>query len=175
NGEAIEAADTALTKDTSKEVRFLAARVFAEAGALDKAQALGAALSSELPLEPRALGKNIEGLVLLKSGKAGQAVDKLQEANKLIDTWFGHFDLGRAFLEADGLPQADSEFDRCITNRNEALALMNEQPTYGYLPLAHYYQGKVREGLHNTKFADSYREYLRIRGNSTEDPLVPQI
>src|SRR5262249_44187442 len=113
--EAIEAADTALTKDTSKEVRFLAARVFAEAGALDKAQALGAALSSELPLEPRALGKNIEGLVLLKSGKAGQAVDKLQEANKLIDTWFGHFDLGRAFLEADGLPQADSEFDRCIT------------------------------------------------------------
>jgi hypothetical protein len=33
----------------------------------------------------------------------------------------------------------------------------------------------VREGLNSTKFADSYREYLNIRGKSTEDPLLPDV
>jgi len=33
----------------------------------------------------------------------------------------------------------------------------------------------VREELKTASFADSYREYLKIRGASTEDPLVPQV
>jgi hypothetical protein len=37
------------------------------------------------------------------------------------------------------------------------------------------YQGRVREGLNNAAFADSYREYLKIRGNSSDDPLLPEI
>ena len=44
-----------------------------------------------------------------------------------------------------------------------------------YVPPVYYYQGHVREGLRTAGFADSYRGYLEIRGNSTEDPLVPEI
>jgi len=50
--------------------------------------------------------------------------------------------------------------------------LVDEEPTYGYFPILYYYQGRVQEGLKYSSFADSYREYLKIRGNSTEDPLV---
>ena len=58
----------------------------------------------------------------------------------------------------------------------EALAvLMDEEPTYGYFPHVYYYQGQVREQMKNVGSADSYRAYLGIRGNSTEDPLVPDI
>jgi eukaryotic-like serine/threonine-protein kinase len=39
----------------------------------------------------------------------------------------------------------------------------------------HYYKGRVREGLNNPGFADSYRAYLEIRGKSTEDPLLPDV
>jgi len=39
----------------------------------------------------------------------------------------------------------------------------------------YYYQGRVREALKYPSFADSYREYLKIRGNSTEDPLLPEV
>ena len=39
----------------------------------------------------------------------------------------------------------------------------------------YYYQGRVREGLKTTGFADSYRTYLTIRGKSTEDPLLPEV
>ena len=88
----------------------------------------------------------------------------------------GHFDLGRAYLEAGAFAQADSEFDRCIKRRGEALSLfLDEEPTYGYLPPVYYYQGRVREGLKNAGFAESYRTYLSFRGQSKEDPLLPEV
>jgi len=52
---------------------------------------------------------------------------------------------------------------------------LDEEPTYGYLPPVYYYQGRVREGLKSAGFAESYRGYLNIRGQSKEDPLLPEI
>jgi eukaryotic-like serine/threonine-protein kinase len=51
----------------------------------------------------------------------------------------------------------------------------DEEATYSYLPPLYYYQGRVREELKNAGFADSYRTYLAIRGQSNEDPLLPDI
>jgi len=174
-GPAVAAAEKALTYSRSMPVRFLSARVFAEAGAVDKARPLAAALSAELPAEPQAHGKIIEGLIALNSGKSREAITLLTEANALLDTWFGHFDLGRAYLSAGAFPQADSEFDRCIARRGEALSLMDEGPTYGHFPFVYYYQGRVRQGLGTAGFADSYRKYLEIRADSREDPLLPEV
>ncbi len=79
-------------------------------------------------------------------------------------------------LSLKAFPQADSEFDRCVTRRGEALSLLvDEQPTSGYFPLALYHQGVAREGLNDPGFRKAYEEYLSIRGNSSEDFLVPQI
>lgn len=171
-GLAIAAADKALANSKAMAVKFLAGRIYAEAGARDKAKTLADGLSSELTAEPQAHGKIIEGLMALTSGNARDAIKILGDANALLDTWFGHFDLGRAYLEAGRLPQADSEFDLCIGRRGEALSLMDEGATYGYFPVAYYYQGRVREGLNTANFSNSYREYLTIRGASTEDALV---
>ena len=52
---------------------------------------------------------------------------------------------------------------------------MDEGPTYGHLPIVFYYQGRVREQMKTASYADSYREHLKIRGASTEDPLVPDV
>jgi tetratricopeptide (TPR) repeat protein len=175
NRAAIAAADRALDHSKSVAVRFLAARIFVEAGALDKARPLGSELSSELAAEPQAHGKIIEGLIALKSGKPRDAIKLLKEANGLVDTWFAHFDLGRAYLEAEAFLEADSEFDRCITRRGEALSLMDEGPTYGHFPAVYYYQGRAREAQNNASFADSYRKYLEIRGSSTEDRQVTEV
>ena len=129
-------------------------------------------LASELPAEPQAHGRIIQGQIALKQGKAREAIKILTEANGILDTWFGHFDLGRAYLAANALPQADAEFDRCIARRGEALSLMDEGPTYGHFPAVYYYLGRVREGMGTASFADSYREFLKMRGGSKEDPLV---
>src|SRR4029453_139971 len=172
---AVASAEKALTNGKTMAVRFLAARIFAEAGAVDKARTLASALSSEPGAEPQAHGRIIEGLIALKSGDSRGAVKILSDANGTLDTWFGHYDLGRAYLAAGDLLKADSEFDRCITRRGESLSLMDEGPTYGHFPAAYYYQGRVREALKTASFADTYREYLKIRGGSHEDPLVPEV
>jgi hypothetical protein len=39
----------------------------------------------------------------------------------------------------------------------------------------YYYQGRVREGLNNAGFAESYRTYLAIRGESKEDDLLTDV
>jgi eukaryotic-like serine/threonine-protein kinase len=172
---AITAADAALTYSKSMPVRFLAARIYAEAGEFDKAKALATPLSMDLAAEPQAHGKILEGQIALLRGNAREAITLLTEANGLLNTWFGHFDLGRAYLAAGALTEADSEFDQCIVRRGEALSLMDEGPTYGHFPMVYYHRGRVREAMKTAGFADSYREYLRIRGESPEDPLLPEI
>jgi serine/threonine protein kinase/Flp pilus assembly protein TadD len=175
-GLAIAAADKALLNSKAVPIRFLAARIFVEADAVARARTIAQDLSNELPAEPHAYGKIVEGEIALKSGDPRQAIKILTDANGILDTWLSHFDLGRAYLELRAFPQADSEFDRCIKRRGEALSLLvDEEPTYGYFPIVYYYQGRVREGLKNPGFADSYREYLKIRGKSTEDPLLPEV
>ena len=67
-------------------------------------------------------------MLLERRAAAGRRT--LKEANEMLDTWIGHFDLGRAYLAAGAFPQADSEFDRCLKRSGEALSLfLDEEPT----------------------------------------------
>jgi tetratricopeptide (TPR) repeat protein len=167
------AAERALANSKAVKIRFLAGRVFAETGALDRARTLAAGLASELLAEPQAYARIIEGEALLKSGDARGAIKAFSEANALLDTWIGHYDLGRAYLEAGAYTQADSEFDRCVKRRGEALSLfLDEEPTFGLFPPVYYYQGRVREALNNTGSVEAYRLYLQVRGTTGEDPLL---
>jgi len=172
-GPAMISAEKALQSSKAIPIKFLAARAFIEAGSSDKAKALANDLASELTAEPQAYAKSIEGEIAIKGGKPRDAIKALTAANELLDTWIGDFDLGRAYLDA-GLPaQADSQFDRTLKRKGEALSLFaDEEPTFGYFPPALYYQGRVREALKNANFADSYRAYLAARGKSAEDALV---
>ena len=175
-GAAVAAADKASVHSQTVQVRFLAGRIFAEAGEIAKAQKLATSLGSELLAEPQAYAQIIKGKCALKQGDSRQAIQAFTEAEKLLDTWIGRFELGRAYLETELFVEADSEFDRCIKRRGEALELfLDNVPTYGYLPPVYYYQGRVREGLKSSTSADSYRTYLSIRGQAGEDPLLPEI
>jgi serine/threonine protein kinase/tetratricopeptide (TPR) repeat protein len=172
---AVGAAAKALSYSKAVKIRFLVARIFVEAGN-EAARSLATGLSSELQAEPQAYGKLIEGEAALKDRNAQQAIKVVTEANALLDTWIGHFDLGRAYLSAGLFAQADGEFDKCIKRRGEALSLFaDESPTYGYLPPVYYYQGLVREGLKSPDFAGAYRTYLGIRGKPGEDPLLDEV
>jgi tetratricopeptide (TPR) repeat protein len=173
---ALAAVDNALTNSKAVRTRFVAARTFVAAGELARARPLIASLASELQAEPQAYAKIVEGEAALAGGDARQAIKLLTEANALLDTWIGHFALGRAYLEAGAFIQADSEFDRCLKRSGEALALfLDEEPTFAYFPQVYYYQGRVREGLKNAGFAESYRAYLAFRGQSKEDPLLAHV
>lgn len=175
-GAAVAAADKALANSQSVQIRFLAGRVFAETGELAKAQKVAASLASELQAEPRAYGKIIDGETALKQGEGRQAIKSITDAQNLLDTWIGRLELARAYLDAGLFVDADSELDRCIKRRGESLELfMDNVPTYAYFPSVYYYQARVREGLKSPAFAESYRTYLSIRGQTAEDPLLSDI
>jgi tetratricopeptide (TPR) repeat protein/TolB-like protein len=176
NKAAVASADKALATGQTLQVRFLAGRVFAEAGDAAKAQQMADSLAKETETEPQAYAKILAGKIALKQGDSRLAIKDITDANSLLDTWIGRFELGRAYLEAGQFAEADSEFDRCLKRRGEALELlMDNNVTYSYLPYVYYYQGRVRQGLKTPAFADSYKTFLSIRGQSTEDPLVAEV
>jgi tetratricopeptide (TPR) repeat protein len=175
-GLAVAAATKASAMSYAAPVKVLSAQALVDAGELAKAQQLASSLASELQAEPRAYAKIIEADLALKSGDARQAVTTLTEANNLLDSWIGRFELARADLEAGLFVEADAELDRCIKRRGEALELfMDNVPTFGYFPSVYYLQGRAREGLKSQGFEESYRTYLNIRGPAGEDPLLPEI
>jgi len=175
-GAAVAAATKASAMSQVVRVRVKAAQAFVEAGDVSKAQELASALASESEPELQAYGSIIQGDLLLKRGDALGAVGKLTAANNLLDTWLGHYELGRAYLEVSRFVEADAEFDKCIKRRGEALELfMDNVPTFGYFPSVYYYQGRVREGLKSPGYVESYRNYMAIRGQSGEDPLVAEV
>ena len=75
-----------------------------------------------------------------------------------------------------GHPEEDLHGAVGVTRRGEALSLLvDEEPTFGHFPMVYYYQGRARDGLKNAAAAASYGEYLKIRGQSTEDRLLPDV
>ena len=174
--EAIAAIERALASSNGVRIQFLAGQVYVEAGEAAKARPLIDALASELRAEPQAYAKIIEGELALKNGDPRQAIKVLTEANTLTRHLDGSL-RSREGLSGGGWPaQADSEFDRCIKRRGEAMQLLlDDEPTYAYLAPVYHYQGRVREGLKTEGFAESYRAYLVLRGQSKEDPLVPEV
>jgi Tfp pilus assembly protein PilF/predicted Ser/Thr protein kinase len=166
----------ALTYSQSTQIEFLAAGTYVDAGDMAKAQKLAASLSSALTGESQAYGKIITGMMALKRKDSNEAIRQITAANNLLDTWIGHFDLGQAYLEAGAFTEADSQFDQCMKRRGEAIELfLDNTPTYAYFPPVYYDQGRVREGMKSDGFADFYKNYLNIRGQSKEDPLVADI
>ena len=172
---AIQAATQAISKSKKLTLRYLAARVYAEAGDAGNARTLSAALAAELRPEAKMYGKLIDGQIALHEENANSAIQLLTEANALRDTWIGHLALGQAYLAAGMFVEADSEFDISSKRRGEAVEFLDDGPTFGYVPALYYYQGRVREGLKSAGAADSYRQYLAIRGGAGEDPLLADV
>jgi tetratricopeptide (TPR) repeat protein/predicted Ser/Thr protein kinase len=175
NAAALTAAKLALDNNKEFQTRLVAGQVYAALGEEAKARDLAAGLANELQIEPQAYAKLIEGELALKKGDGRGAVKIFTEANSLMDTWMGRFDLGLAYLQIEQYPDADSEFDRCIKRRGEATSLFLDLATYGYFPPVYYYQGRAREGMKTAGYADSYQRYLSIRGQSGEDPLLTEV
>ena len=178
---AVAAADEATKHSSAPNIRFLAARIFVAAGDTKKATPIITGLSQELLAEPRAYGKIVEGELALKNRDPRRAIQVLREANELFDTWIGRLALGRAYLEEgsrSALLQADSEFDTCLNKRRgESLSLfLDEEPDLRLSPGCLLLSGSSpRRDRHGGISRAAYRQYLAIRGNSTDDPLSADV
>jgi serine/threonine protein kinase/tetratricopeptide (TPR) repeat protein len=173
NTKAIGAADRGVSGTADESLLYPAATVFIEAGKSDKAMELSQKLSQRLEPDPGAYGKLIEAEVQMKRKDYRGAVHTFQDAQKIADTWLGHYGLGRAYLEAGAFTEADTEFDACVKRRGEATAVfLDDEPSWRYFAPVDYYLGRAREGLQSPGAAEAYENYLKAREKSVNDPLA---
>jgi tetratricopeptide (TPR) repeat protein len=91
------------------------------------------------------------------------------------DTWLGHVELGRAYLELGAFPEAQTEFEAAVNRRGEATAVfLDEVPTYRLFPPVLFYLGRAGVGLKDRAAVESLRAFLAIRGEARLDPLVAE-
>ena len=173
SAKAIAAAERAVSGTADESLLYPAAIVFIEAGKSDKAVELSQKLSQRLEPDPGAYGKLIEAEVQMKRKDYRAAVRTFQDAQKIADTWLGRLGLGRAYLEAGAFPDADTELDACVKRRGEASSVfLDDEPSWRYFAPVDYYLGRSREGLQSPGAAEAYRNYLKVREKSENDPLA---
>lgn len=107
-------------------------------------------------------------------GDPAGALNLFREAQAIVDTWLGHFALGRAYLKADAYTEAYSEFETCLKRNGETTSIfLNDLPSFNYFPSVYYYLGRAQEGLGSDAAVQSYQKFLSIKEKADEGiPLV---
>jgi serine/threonine protein kinase/tetratricopeptide (TPR) repeat protein len=171
--QALAAADRSLKTSSDDGVKYLAARVYLEAGRPQQALALAKELEASLETDGRAYAKLIEGERDLGHNQARNALQSFEDAKKIADTWMGRVDLARAYIELSKFAEADAELETCLKRRGESTALfLDESPTYYLFPPVYYYLGRAQEGLKSPAAAESYKTLLSFKASADKDPLV---
>ena len=115
--EAIKLAEEAIKQSNQRASPSLPARVLIFAGKPERGDALATELDQKLDQALAGIWKLLAGEADLKRGAARAAVDNFNAAQKILDTWLGRDALGRAYLAANVLPDAQTEFDVCLRER----------------------------------------------------------
>lgn len=171
--DAAAAARQAMEVGKSEGLTFLAGRVLNDAG--QRAAALEAVtqLLKRFDNESMAMARVLEGEIALKDKDPRKAIERFNTAKNAADTWLGRYGLGRAYLEAEMVAEADSEFDLCLKRRGEAsAALLDDVPTYRYFAPILYYEGRVEEALGSPDAKGQYEAFLAIKQKGDEQGLV---
>jgi eukaryotic-like serine/threonine-protein kinase len=161
----------ALSKDF--DIAFLAGRVLSDAGETEAALDIVTKLLQRLDSESLMYARVLEGEIALKRNDPRKAIERFNTAKTFAASWFVRFGLGRAYLQADAAAEADSEFDRCLKRKGEATAaLLDDIPTYRYVSVIDYYQGRVHEALGGAGATESYKAFLATKATGDEQGLV---
>ena len=173
DADAIKLAEAALKQSGRPSIALFAGRVLINADKPERGDALASQLDQQLDQLSQLCGKLLAGEADLKRNAARAALDNFNAAQKILDTWLGRDGLGRAYLMANGLPQAQTEFDACLTRKGEATTvLLDDIPTYRLLPTTRYYLARAQEGQGSPAASASYKAFLSIKERGDEQGLV---
>ncbi|MDQ3486777.1 MAG: protein kinase [Acidobacteriota bacterium] len=145
---AVEAATEAANLDKDEGTQYLAGLALIAARNSPAALEIAVALDNQLEDEPRIHGALLRGEAALAAGRAREAKEAFEAAQKLDDTWLGRYGLGRAYLARRAYPEAVQEFDRCLTRKGEATAVfLDELPTYRLMPRVEAFLAQARGAM----------------------------
>jgi eukaryotic-like serine/threonine-protein kinase len=149
-----------------------AALAHIDSGAPTKAAAIAAKFREKVGAENQVAAMLIDGYGQLSRSPV-EAINTFQKAQKTLDTWLGHFFLGRASLLAKDRVQAQAEFELCLKRAGEATAVfLDEAPTARLLPPVWYHLAQATEGMSEATASQSYQRFLALQAARSQDPLA---
>ena len=160
-----------LSNDASVTVPL--ARLFLQSGRAAEVDAIVKQLDASLASRSVAYGKLVQAMVLLDRQRPREALEALQEAQKLADLWLVRFYKGVAYIDLRAYPDALSELEQCERRRGEATAVfLDDVPTYRYVVPLSYWLGRAHDGLGAREAATrNFNAYLGLR-SPANDPLA---
>jgi eukaryotic-like serine/threonine-protein kinase len=173
DGDAIKLAEDALKLSNHPSIALFAGRVLIHAGKPERGDLLAAQLDQQFDQLSQLCAKLLAGEADLKRNNARAALGNFNAAQKILDTWLARDGLGRAYLLANAFPDAQTEFDACLTRKGEATTvLLDDIPTYRLLATTRYYLARAQEGQKSSAAAASYQAFLSIKEKGDEQGLV---
>jgi serine/threonine protein kinase/tetratricopeptide (TPR) repeat protein len=169
------AAERATRVSDHEAVLVPAAHVLIQVGKADRALELARSLEQMIPPHLRSYARVIKGDVALHERRLPQAIDELQAAETLHDSWIVHTLLGQAYQAAAQYPESVAQWELCVKRRGEAAdAFIADTSSMRYLPVAYYWLARAQESLGGgmSGAAENYRKYIEIRNDAEGDPLV---
>lgn len=169
NEQAYATAETALGHFKNEELMYAAAKIYIETDHTDDARALAGELNQKIQPIHQAYAKLTGGDLSQAREDLPGAISLYQESLGLVDTWLGHFLLGKAYLQAEQFTEAYSEFETCLNRRGETISIfLNDLPSFRYFPEVYYYLGRAQEGLGSAGATESYQKYLQLKAKADE-------
>jgi serine/threonine protein kinase/tetratricopeptide (TPR) repeat protein len=167
---ALVAADSAVKLDSQPSVLMAAGELYVNGGDTPRATKLVAQLSAKIEPEPQLYGALLQGSIALSRGQKMEAVQSFEKAQKISNSWLGHFYLGKAYLQNGSFTEADSEFELCLKRRGEASAVfLDDVPTLRLVPQVYYFLARAQEGLKSPAAADTYRTFLKMQPEGSSE------
>lgn len=173
---AVAEANKALELSKGEDTMYAAACIFIQADQADRARSIAAELSPKVMPIHQAYAKLIGGELSLARDDIAGAISLFQEAQGFVDSWLGHFSLGKAYLRSEQYTEAYSEFETCLKRRGETVSVFfNDLPSYHYFPITYYYLGRAQEGLNSPAATESYQTFLQIKEKADQgNPLIEE-
>jgi len=161
---ALSAAESAMKLDSQPSVLMAAGDIYVNAGDVVHATKLVTQLSARIEPEPQLYAALLQGAISLSRGQRMEAIQSFEKAQKISNSWLGHFYLGKAYLQNGSFTEADSEFELCLKRRGEASAVfLDDSPTLRLIPPIYYFLARAQEGLKSPAAAESYRTFLKMQ------------
>jgi tetratricopeptide (TPR) repeat protein len=170
---ALNAADSAVKLDPQPSILMAAGELYVNAGDAARAAKLVTQLSARIEPEPQIYGALLQGAISLSRSQRMEAIQSFEKAQKISNSWLGHFYLGKAYLQNGSFTEADSEFELCLKRRGEASAVfLDDVPTFRLVPPVYYFLARAQEGLKSPSAAETYRTFLKMQPSGRGDLIT---
>jgi eukaryotic-like serine/threonine-protein kinase len=167
------AAESAIKLDPQPSVLMAAGELYVNSGDTARAARLVAQLSARIEPEPQLYAALLHGAISLSAGQRLEAIQSFEKAQKISNSWLGHFYLGKAYLQNGSFTEADSEFELCLKRRGEVSAVfLDDVPSLRLVPPVYYFLARAQEGLKSPAAKESYSTFLKMQPDGSSELIT---